>query len=265
MARAGVVLLVPMLALPSLYGWYLGPALFMVAAASGSRYRSLLVALCSLLSFSSLPPMYGPSSWLLVGAWTLASSICLATVRRLLRTREPTGSSVTPTSAEEHPAPPTTPGMPADADHAGTRVPRRVPSVVGVAESMLVLLLVTLVAMRTAQATDQAHAGTQAQLANRSREVVHVGKLVQTSHPRRHLAKVLAKPGQHPTGVIRFDVELVLPGKGVCWIQVGVPPAGPATELSVSAGVASNAPPRCPEPSPPSRAPALHGQVHRPK
>jgi hypothetical protein len=122
------------------------------------------------------------------------------------------------------------------------------PIAVGAAESLVVLVLVALIAMPGAQATDEADDATRAKLASRSREVISVGELVQSAYSDRQLAAVLAQPVQRTTVVIDFDVELVLPGQGACWIQVGVPPWGLATRLAEPHGVASRDRPPCPEP-----------------
>jgi hypothetical protein len=257
MVRAGVVLLVPVLALPSLFGWYLGPAVFVVAAASGARGRRVLVALCSLLSFSSLPAMYGAFPWLLVVAWGVALGVCVAGVRRHRWTGEAAGPPVTPEPAAASTA--TSPADPlaADLGPVSRPVSRMLPIAVGTAESLVVSVLVALVAMPGAQATDEADAATRAKLASRSREVISIGELVQIAYPGRQLAAILAQPVQRTTVVTHFDVELVLPGRGACWIQVGVPARGLATRLAEPQGVAPKDRPPCPEPLPPASQPPL--------
>ena len=258
MVRAGVVLLVPVLALPSLYGWYLGPAVFVVAAASAARGQRVLVGLCTLLAFTSLPPTFGPFSWLLGLAWAVALGVCVAGVRQLRLTRAARLQPAAACPASAHPV------AVAAVGSAGTPMPRIVQIAVGAAESMVVLVLVTLVAMRSAQATYHDDTATQAQLASRSREVISVGDLVQTAYPGRQLARVLAQPEQ-PAVVIDFEVELVLPGKETCWIRVGVPPRGPATRLAEPHGVASRDHVGCSEPLRVSHRPTPDGGVPRPR
>jgi hypothetical protein len=124
----------------------------------------------------------------------------------------------------------------------------------------VVLVLVALIAMPGAQATDEADAATRAKLASRSREVISIGELVQIAYPGRQLAAILTQPVQRTTVVTHFDVELVLPGRGACWIQVGVPARGLATRLAEPQGVAPKDRPPCPEPLPPASQPRSTAQ-----
>jgi hypothetical protein len=252
MVRAGVVLLVPVLALPSLFGWYLGPAVFVVAAAPAAGGRRVLVALCSLLSFSSLPAMYGAVPWLLVLAWAVALGVCVSGVRRHRPTSEAAGPPVVPEPAAAGAAMPPADPLTADRGPASRPVPRTIDIAVAAAESLVVVVLVALVAMPGAQATDESDAATRAKLATRSRAVISVGELVRDSYPDRELARVLTQPVQRTTGDfgLSFDVELVLPGRGACWIQVGVPAWGLATRLAEPPDIASSDHPPCPQPLP---------------
>jgi hypothetical protein len=257
MTRAGVVLLVPALALPSLYGWYLGPAVFVLAAAPSARGRRVLVALCSLLSFSSLPAMYGAVVWPLVLAWAVALGICLWGVRRHQRTNEGAGPPVIPVPAAAGTAAPPADRRSADRGRASRPAPRMLRIAVAAAESLVVLVLVALVAMPGAQGTDEPDAATRAKLATRSRAVISIGELVHHAYPDRQLARVLPQPVQRTTVDfdVTFDVELVLPGRGACWIQVGVPAWGLATRLEEPQGVAPQDQPVCPEPLPAANQP----------
>jgi hypothetical protein len=257
--RAGVVLLVPVLALPSLFGWYLGPGVFVVAAAPAARGHRVLVTLCSLLSFSSLPAMYGAVPWPLVLAWAVALGICLSGFRRHRRTREAAGPPAIPEPAAASTATPPADALTGDRGSASGPAPRMLPIAVAAAESLVVLVLVGLVSMPGAQATDKPDAATRAKLATRSRAVISVGELVHNVYPDRELARVLAQPVQPTTDGLDldFDVELVQPGRGACWIQVGVPAWGLATRLAEPQGVASEDQPVCPEPLPAANQPPL--------
>ncbi len=82
LARAGHVLLVVALVQPALYGWYLSPALFVVAATGRPQARTLLVALSSGLLFTSLPPMYSSSRPLLYLAAAVALAVLAANLPR---------------------------------------------------------------------------------------------------------------------------------------------------------------------------------------
>jgi hypothetical protein len=247
--RAGVVLLVSVLALPALFGWYLGPALFVVAAVPGARGRGILVVLCSLLSFSSLPVMYGASPWLLAPAWLVALGICVAGVRRYRRQTRPADTpKVVPGPAAEGIARTAPDLVPVDVGPAVRRAPRGLLTAVRAGEIAVAAALMVLVAVPGADATDTSRYAHQADLASRAGPVNKVGELVRTAYPGRQLARVLAQPGQETTGVGDFDVELVLPGKEACWVQISVAGSGGAVRLADQPRGHSSRRPPCPEP-----------------
>lgn len=80
--RICVALLVVPLALPSLYGWYLAPALFGLAAVGTRRQLPVLVALSSALTFTSLPPMYGVDRRVVAAVWVVALVVLAVSARQ---------------------------------------------------------------------------------------------------------------------------------------------------------------------------------------
>jgi hypothetical protein len=253
LVRAGVVLLVPVLALPALFGWYLGPAVFVVAAAPFARGVRVLVILCSLLSLSSLPAMYGASPWLLALAGAIALAVCVSGARRhRRRTREaatPAGSSDPPAGDRVGRRTAARLGglLAADGGPTSRRAPRALVTAVRAAEATVVLALVALVAMPGAQAT-YGNDTQRAELATRSRAVNSVADVVTVAYPDRRLAIVLARPGQR-TGVTDFDVQLVATGEKPCWLRVSVPDSRLPAWVAKNPGDTPARRPSCPDPA----------------
>ena len=95
--RAGMILLVVALSLPAVHPWYLGTALFLLAAAGAVR---TVVTLSSLLALSVTPPLREVDPLVLGAIWVLVMSLLLAAGR---------AAQERPAQAEPAPAP-TTPG-----------------------------------------------------------------------------------------------------------------------------------------------------------
>lgn len=70
--RVCLALLIVPLSLPSLYGWYLAPALFGLAAVGSRRDIRAVVVLSSGLTFTSLPPLFDVNPWVLAVAWVVS-------------------------------------------------------------------------------------------------------------------------------------------------------------------------------------------------
>lgn len=247
-ARAGVVLVLVSLALPSLYSWYLGPALFVVAATGAARSRHLLVVLCSLLSFSSLPSMYDASWWVVASAWALSLGALVWALRHRLVPAAVDG----PAGVPRHVAP----GAPAAAG------PGRLPRVLVVVTRAIELTV--LPALALAVTTTGAQAGVpdgpaaRTQSENLLQDVAQVTDAVSAAYPEHKVARVL----QRPAG--ELDVQLVLPGQRelVCWLTVRLDPLGVPVRVERGGGpgtrVAPGAPVECP---PPAQAQVLGGLV----
>jgi hypothetical protein len=254
--RAGTILLVVAVALPSLYSWYLGPAVVVVAAGSNSRLRCVVVVLCSALTFSSLPSLYDASPWLVAAAWTVALGVlAVSAVRKLPLPAAGVGSPGSGRRAAGVPAPAGPHGVAADEVRlltvrpppqavrngvAADRPPRsrrlhgRLLTGTRVAELMVLpALVLALTAPGTrADAEGDAHADLDtAGGAAQDEQVAAVARIsarVTKTYPRYQVAQVLPRPVPLavPEGAQQFAVELVLPGRGTCWLHVALPGPG---------------------------------------
>jgi hypothetical protein len=254
--RAATILLAVGIALPSLYSWYLGPAVVVVAAASNVRLRRVLVVLCSALTFSSLPALYAASPWLVAAAWTVALGVlAVSAVRRLSLPAPDAGSPDSGRRAADVPAPaarhraaahafrlppvrprpqPVGNGVAAERPPRSPSLHRRLRAGTRVAELMvlpaLVLALLTAPGRRADADTDADGArdlGTAggAVLGVHADAVARISGQVEAAYRGYQVLQVLprAVPLAVPEGDQQFGVELVLPGRGTCWLHVALP------------------------------------------
>jgi alpha-1,6-mannosyltransferase len=255
--RAGTILLVAAIALPSLYSWYLGPAIVVVASASNSCLRRVLVLLCSALTFSSLPSLYDASPWLVAAAWTVALGVlAVRAVRQVSLPASGTNSPDSGPRAADIPAPTGPQGVPAgearpltarpgphavgngvaaDRPPRSRRLHRRLVTGTRAAELLVLPALILALTAPWARADVEADAHADldpdtagsASLDEHVAAVARVSGRVEEAYPGSQVAQVLPRPA--PLGAQQFAVELVLPGRGTCWLHVAVPrPGGPA-------------------------------------
>jgi alpha-1,6-mannosyltransferase len=251
LARAGAILLVVALALPSLHSWYLAPAVA-VSAASNIRLRRIVVGLCSALTFSSLPTLYDASPWLVAAAWTVALGVlALSGVRMLSLPAVGAGSPSRGLRAAGVPAP----MAPRRAErsrrlHVGLVMATRI------AELMVLPALVLAVIGRgiPADADDAAATVDRAVVNQRVTDVARLTAEVTTAYPQEELAQVLPTPGSGADQ--QFDVELVLADRRTCWVHVVLPESDRPARFKDSPLSTPGCPPATPDsvlPSIPSR------------
>lgn len=262
-ARAGVILLTVALSLPSLYGWYLGPALFVVAATGARRYRHLLVVVSSLLAFTSLPSLYDAPRWLIATAWAVTLGLLGG---RLLRHRPPRASAGAWQGADPVAARVTGDGRRAAwvrRESEPRTAHRRLPVVTRLAELIVIPALLLAVAAAPAQAV--ASPARRAAIDADVQAVALATQVVSAAYPDHQIARVLPRPGSAGFGAQDFDVQLVVPGKRSCWLQVRLPLLGLPEWLDSGRPAGSAGAGRCPEPGlngepSPDRVPRVLGR-----
>ena len=92
--RAAMILLVVALSLPAVHPWYLGTALFLLAAAGAVR---TVVVLSSLLALSVTPPLRDVDPLVLAALWVLVMTLLMAARRAVLE--RPADAAPTPVAA----------------------------------------------------------------------------------------------------------------------------------------------------------------------
>lgn len=197
--RAALALLIVPLSLPALYAWYLGAALFALAAVGTARQTRALVLLSAALSFTSLPPLYDSNAWALGATWAVVLVLFLLTHRRY-RSALDEPRAATPLSAR--------------------RPPVRHSAFVSVARLAGIGLLVPFgvgVVGPGASAQEAAGDSRDEGLTMRSRIV----RQLKLEYPTLHIVRV---PGTGPDGVV--TVTLVDPGKRLCEIRLAATPTG---------------------------------------
>jgi hypothetical protein len=246
--RAATILLVVAVALPSLYSWYLGPAVAVVAAGSSFPLRRVLVVLCSALTFSSLPPLYNASPWLVAGAWTVALAVLAGSALRSLLLLFPgAGSPDSGGRVDDLPVPTGPHGASVDEVRPLTlrppsrRLHRRLLTGTRVAELLVLPALVLALTAPGAQADAETDAPVDpglgaiggAALDQHVVAVAGISRRVEKAYPRYQVAQVLPvpEPLAVPEGDQQFDVELVLPGRGACWLRAALSGEGSPARL----------------------------------
>lgn len=182
-----VGLLVAVLSLPAIYGWYLAAGLFGLAAVARGRWLAALVLLSSALTFSSLPPLYDVARWPLVLAWTVLLPVMGRLGWLLLRRTYPTGAA-------------------APASVGGRR------AALGLGGGGTVVLLgATAVGLLAAQATADPRPAAPDPVPGR----VHVVQQMRAQYPDLQVGQVLE--GRPP---VAYEVQLVRPGEGTCYLEL---------------------------------------------
>ena len=277
LARAGHVLLVVALVQPALYGWYLSPALFVVAATGRPQARTLLVALSSGLLFTSLPPMYNSSRPLLYLAAAVALTVLAAnlprawwaTVARAWQ-RSPAlarpwaGLSAVPGAAAAlvarvrtvREAPADAPPAPPVLVPVPSRSLPRVRRGLRVVEIALVPALVLAAATPWAEAVPAPPPTAEAVQDADLPALARVTHAVTAAYPDAGVVQVRRGPGTTASteAAQLFDVDLVLPEHEVCRVRVVLDGRRrPAVADPAAPTALSGRPYRCPSPQAPVR------------
>jgi hypothetical protein len=124
-------------------------------------------------------------------------------------------------------------------------VHRKLPAAIRLAELVVLPALLLAVAVPQARAVDSParHAALDADVQAAAR----VTTAVQKVYPDHQIARVLPATGAPANGGRDFAVELVLPGKRSCWVQLRLPAVGPPDWVDDDPQAASRPVGRCSE------------------